>query len=68
MDTVYTIFSSEHANAAGGYSKSPTHCYVTDPEQWNAARLLLKQLYIVEKKALKEVMHIMQAEHDFNAT
>lgn len=68
MGPTCTSFSGDTPVGAQGRPEPFAQCYVTDPAQWNAARLLLKQLYVIDRKELREVMHIMQAEHDFVAT
>jgi len=37
-------------------------------EEWAANRDIITNLYIDEKKKLKEVMRIMRDEHNFHAT
>ena len=52
----------------------PTMAPVTNPSGWAAKetwvkhQTLIKQLYLYEKKPLKEVMRIMESQHDFRAT
>lgn len=37
-------------------------------DQWEAKRPIITKLYQIEKKSLKEVMDIMENEHNFTAT
>lgn len=37
-------------------------------DQWEAKRPIITKLYQVEKKSLKEMMSIMENEHNFTAT
>lgn len=37
-------------------------------DQWEAKRPIITKLYQIEKKSLKEVMDIMEKEHNFTAT
>ena len=37
-------------------------------DQWEAKRPIITKLYQLEKKSLKEVMRVMENEHNFTAT
>ena len=49
-------------------STLPQNESVTNPAHWEAMRSLLRTLYIDEQKELKEVMEIMQKQHNFSGS